>query len=244
MESADVLKAISRNGAGINNVDLQAAERLGIKVLSAPGANARGVAELALAHILNLARSVSYSDAALKSRSWDRRKGIELEGKTLGLVGCGNIGKKLAMFALAMDMNVLAFDPYPDTSFNPSPRFAHCELEELLANSDFISLHCPASDKPLIDEKQIAKMKDGVYLINTARAELLDEEAVRQALKDGKIAGISIDAFQIEPPQNWNLIENAQALATPHIGGFTQESVHRAMEMAIDNLIIELSDKR
>lgn len=241
LEAADTLKVISRNGAGINNVDLQAAKRLGIKVLSAPGANARGVAELALAHILNLARSVSFSDAALKSRNWERRKGVEVEGKTLGLVGCGNIGKKLATFTLALGMNVLAFDLYPDESFRPSPQFRHCGLDELLASSDFISLHCPASDKPLIDATQIAKMKDGVYLINTARAELLDEDAVKQSLKDGKIAGISIDAFVSEPPQNWSLIESSHALATPHIGGFTEESVHRAMEMAIDNLIVELS---
>lgn len=241
LETADSLKVISRNGAGVNNVDLKAAHRLGIKVLNAPGANARGVAELALAHILNLARSVSFSDAILKSRNWERQKGVELQDKTLGLVGCGNIGKKLVTFALAMDMNVLAFDPFKDESFKPSSRFCYCELDKLFTHSDFISLHCPASDKPLIDETQIAKMKDGVYLINTARAELFDEDAVKRSLKSGKIAGISIDAFESEPPQNWSLVENPHALATPHIGGFTQESVHRAMKMAIDNLINELS---
>lgn len=244
LKAADTLKVISRNGAGVNNVDLQAAKRLGITVLNAPGANARGVAELALAHILNLARSISFSDAALKNHSWERQKGIEVEGKTLGLVGCGNIGKKLAIFALALEMDVLAFDPYLDESFKPSPRFRHCDLDELLSNSDFISLHCPAADQPLINESQIAKMKDGVYLINTARAELVDEDAVKQSLKEGKIAGISIDAFTSEPPRNWSLVEDTHALATPHIGGFTQESIHRAMKMAIDNLIVELSDHR
>jgi len=245
LDSAAELKVISRNGTGVDAVDLEAAERNGIKVCRAQGANARGVAELTFAHILTAIRSIAFSNAEMKKGAWTRRKGIELEGKTLGLVGCGKVGQQVAAFAIAFGMKVMAFDPYPDTGFSISGEFQYCSLEELLSGADIISLHCPANPagRPFVDKALIDLMKDGVYIINTARGSLLDEEAVLEALESGKIAGVTIDAFESEPPQDWRLAQNSRVTATPHIGGFTEESITRAMSVAVGNLLSELAHK-
>lgn len=242
LASAKNLKAISRNGVGINNIDLEAAKRQNIKILITPGANARGVAELAFAHILSAVRSIPYSDNHLKNQDWQRRKGIELQGRTLGLIGCGAIGKIVVMLALGFDMKVIAYDPFRDLGFKPSDHFSYGQFEEVLSNSDILSLHCPANKDgtALINEDAISKMRKGVYIVNTARAELLDEKAVLKALDSGKIVGLTIDAFRNEPPKDWELIKHRNVIATPHIGGFTEESVDRAVAMAVDNLIYEL----
>jgi D-3-phosphoglycerate dehydrogenase len=242
LESAKGLKAISRNGVGSNAIDKQAAERLGVKILITPGANARGVAELAFGHILSAVRSIPFCDSAIKNEDWQRKKGIELDGRTLGLVGCGNIGKFVAKFALGFDMKVLAYDPYKDENFKPSDDFNYCSFDELISQSDVISLHCPPSEDgtTLIDAKTINDMKDGVYIINTARAELLDDNAILKALDSGKIAALTLDVFSPEPPENWQLAKHPNVVATAHVGGFTNESVDRAVGMAVDNLINEL----
>lgn len=242
LESVKNLKAISRNGVGTNNIDKEVAEKLGIKILITPGANARGVAELAFGHVLSVLRSIPFCDSAIKQQDWKRIKGIELEGKTLGLIGCGNIGKYVAEFALSFDMKVLAYDPFKDESFKPSDDFKYCLFHELIEQSDIISLHCPPKNdgSALIDGTVISKMKDGVYIINTARAELLDDDAVLKALDSGKIAGLALDVFSPEPPVDWKLANHSNVVATAHIGGFTKESVDRAVSMAVDNLINEL----
>ncbi len=242
LKSAKTLKVISRNGVGVSNIDQKAADRLGIKVLVTPGANARGVAELTMGLILALARSIPFGDAALKSRKWSRKKGSELEGKTLGLIGCGQIGRRVTKLALAFEMQVLAFDPYKDEQFRPSELFAYRPFDEVIAAADIISLHCPPKDdkSPLIDQPVISKMKKGVYLINTARAELLDENAILNALNSGIVAGLAIDVYLSEPPTDWRLVEHPNVTATAHIGGFTDESVDRAVSMAVENLISAL----
>ncbi len=239
LDAATDLKAISRNGTGADSVDLEAAERNGIKVCRAIGANARGVAELAFGHILAAVRSIPFSDAAMKKQDWQRRKGIELENRTLGLVGCGKIGQLVAKFAAGFDMKVLAYDPYPSADFNPTGDFVYVELDEVLAKSDFLSLHCPANSDgtPLIGIEAVSKLKEGVYIVNTARGTLLDTDAIVAALDNGKIAGVTLDAFEPEPPTDWRLAEHQSVVATPHIGGFTSESVHRAMSVAVDNLM-------
>ncbi len=239
LDSATDLKVISRNGTGVDSIDLDAAGRNGITVCRAAGANARGVAELAFGLILALVRSVPFSDLAMKQQKWERRKGIEVAGRTLGLVGCGAIGTSVARFALAFDMDVLAYDPYPAREFQPGDRFRLVGMEELQANSDIISLHCPpaADGKPLVNEAAIAHMKDGVYLINTARGGLIDSEAALAALAGGKISGIGVDAYENEPPTEWQLVQDPRVIATPHIGGYTQESVDRAVTVAVDQLL-------
>lgn len=240
--AAGTLKAIARNGVGIDNVDLDAARRLGIRVLPAAGANSRGVAELTIALILALARAIPFSDAHLKARDWQRREGVELEGKTLGLIGCGRIGAQVARMARGLGMTVLACDPYPPPALPEGMRLT--SLDEVLATSDFLSLHCPAAaeGKPLIDSRALGNTKRGAYLINTARASLLDAGAVVAALDDGRLAGLAIDVFENEPPGDDPLALHPKVIATPHIGGYTRESVDRAVGAAVENLLQALSD--
>jgi phosphoglycerate dehydrogenase-like enzyme len=243
LDAASGLRVVSRNGTGVDSIDLAAAERNGIAVCRAAGANARGVAELTFGLILSLVRSIAFSDAAMKTRRWVRREGIELEGRTLGIIGCGAVGKCVARFALGFDMHVLACDPFPDHSFRPGARFSYVRMKELLARSDIISLHCPptADGKPLVDATMIARMIDGVYLVNTARGSLLDQDAALAALTTGKLSGIGIDAFEPEPPGDWRLTQDPRVIATPHIGGYTAESIDRAMSVAVDNLLHALA---
>ena len=153
MEIVDDLKVISRNGTGINTIDLQAAMRLDIEILRAEGANARGVAELTLGVILSLTRSIPFSDANLKHERWERRKGLELQGRTLGLIGCGKIGQLVCQLALAFGMQVIAYDAFPDRKFSPGPGFRFVDLEEVLAKSEIISFHCPeqSNGRPILD---------------------------------------------------------------------------------------------
>lgn len=244
LDSASDLKVISRNGTGVDSVDTDAAARNGITVCRAAGANARGVAELAFGLVMALIRSVPFSDLAMKQQRWERRKGIEMAGRTLGLVGCGAIGKSVAKFALAFDMDVQAFDPYPDSTFQPGHRFRFVDMEELLAGSDVISLHCPlpADGKPLVDQSTIARMKHGVYLVNTARGGLIDADAAVASLASGKVSGIGVDAHEVEPPTDWRLVQDPRVIATPHIGGFTEESVDRAVTVAVDQLLSVLAE--
>lgn len=234
LDAADSLKAISRNGVGIDNVDLKAAEAKGIAVLPALGANARGVAELAIGAMFALARALPVTDAALKRQQWTRAKGIELAGRTLGLVGYGRIGQEVAGMAAGVGMKVVAFDPVTKVSAPAESR----SLDQVLAESDVVSLHCPSQGgKPLIDAAALAKMRKGAILINTARADLLDDAAVVAALDSGKLHGVAVDVFKPEPPDDWTLARHPKTLATPHIGGFTDESVARATSVAVDNLL-------
>jgi D-3-phosphoglycerate dehydrogenase len=194
------------------------------------------VAELAIALMLSLLRSIPWSDGQLKRQAWNRRQGLEVAGRTLGLVGCGSIGRIVVQLAAGLGMEAMAFRRHPDPSFAP-PRFHWVTLEELYAGSHVISLHCPAGARPVIDREAIANMKKGVYLVNTARAEVVDEQAVLEALEAGKIAGYATDVFPQEPPKDWRLAGHERVIATPHIGGFTEESVRRATEDAVQNLL-------
>jgi phosphoglycerate dehydrogenase-like enzyme len=239
LEAATELRVISRNGTGVDNIDAEAARARGIAVCRAEGANARGVAELTFALMLALARSIPFCDRSLKNGGWERPTGVELSGKTLGLVGCGRIGRLVAGFGLAFDMEVLAYDPAPDSTFAPSPRFRYAGLDDILCRADVLSLHAPpAKDgRPLIDRKVLQRMKRGAYLINTARGGLMDNEAVLAALETGQLAGVALDAFDPEPPSDLRLVSHARVIATPHAGGLTHESVDRAVEGAVNNLL-------
>ena len=241
LSCADALKVISRNGVGVDNIELEVAERLGIKVCTALGVNSRGVAELTVACMLALARSIPRVDAHLKTRTWQRLRGIELAGRTVGLVGLGAIGTTVAGLAWGLGMRVVAYDPFANRSFEPNGPFAFVELDELLAQSDVVSLHCPsARGEALIDRRAIGRMKDGAYLINTARADLVDGRALLESLDAGKLAGAAIDVFEAEPPDDWSLAEHPKVIATAHVGGYTDESVGRATQAAVENLLANL----
>ena len=239
LEAAKGLKVISRNGSGIDNIDLEAAKKAGIEICRTEGANAKGVAELTIGSMFALARFLPFHDAGMKDEKWERRKGVELEGKTLGLIGCGQIGKETAIRALGVGMQVKAFRRNPDRSFAPSDKFSWISLEELLKTADVISLHRPANPDgtPVVDAEIIAQMKKGVLLINTARASLIDEAAVLEALEDGRIGGVATDVYVKEPPEDYGLVKHDRVIATPHLGGFTKESVDRATTEAVKNII-------
>jgi phosphoglycerate dehydrogenase-like enzyme len=232
------LRVISRNGTGVDNIDLEAAGKKQIQICRTAGANAQGVAELTLALLLALVRSIPFSDAGLKKTRWQRSKGIELKGRVLGLVGCGEIGKRTARMAVGMGMQVVAYDFLPDPSLRLN-NFAYVDLADLYRRADFISLHCPAAanGEPIIGAGEIRKMKKGVFLINTARASLLDHDAVLAGLESGNIAGLALDVFDVEPPDDYRLVQDERVIATPHIGGYTYESVTRATVQAVENLI-------
>jgi phosphoglycerate dehydrogenase-like enzyme len=242
LETVQGLRVISRNGTGADNIDLEAARRLNITVCVARGANANGVAELTIALIFALVRAIPFSDAKMKCEQWERREGIELAGRTLGLIGCGAIGRTVAMLGSAIGLRVVAFDPRLDLSFAPA-NFCWVSLDEVYGRSDVVSLHCPApaDGKPIINRGAIAKMKKGVYLVNTARAALLDEDAVLEALASGQIAGAAVDVFAKEPPEDYRLVQHHRVIATPHVGGYTSESVLRATQEAVDNILKNLN---
>jgi phosphoglycerate dehydrogenase-like enzyme len=242
LEAAKDLKVISRNGTGIDNVDLASAERLKIKVCRTEGANARGVAELTVGLLLGLVRHVAYHDAKMKAKQWERRKGLEVENRTLGLVGCGKIGEEVARMALGLGMKVIAYRRSPDLSFAPSPKFKWVSMEELLKTSDVVSLHRPGSPggEAVIDGAAISNMKKGVFIVNTARASLLDEAAVLEGLASGRIGGVAVDVYAEEPPKKHDLVQHERVIATPHLGGFTDESVDRATTEAVENLIANM----
>jgi phosphoglycerate dehydrogenase-like enzyme len=239
LEAAGDLKVISRNGSGIDNIDLDAAKGLGITICRTEGANAKGVAELTIGLMFSLARFIPFHDARMKAETWERRKGLELEGRTLGLVGCGQIGKETAMRALGIGMKVHAYRRNPDRTFAPSDQFSWVTQEELLESSDVISLHRPANPDgtPVVTGAMISAMKKGVLLINTARASLLDERAVLEALDSGHIGGAATDVYVKEPPEDFSLVGHDRVIATPHLGGFTKESVDRATTEAVQNII-------
>jgi phosphoglycerate dehydrogenase-like enzyme len=239
LETALDLKVISRNGTGIDNIDIQAARRLEIEIMRAEGANARGVAELTLGVILGLIRSIPFSDAGIKRGSWQRRKGLELQGRTLGLIGCGKIGQLVARLALAFGMDLLAYDAFPDQRFNPGPGFRFTSLAEVLANSDIITFHCPeqADGRAILDSERMRRLKPGVVIVNTARASLINETAILKALQEGRVAGLALDVYDCEPPAPSALLSDERVIATPHIGGYTSESVSRATLAAVENLL-------
>ncbi len=240
LKAAKNLKIISRNGVGIDNIDLQAAERLGIKVKIAAASNAQGVAELAMGLIFSSIRLIPICNSFMKKGEWHREKGIELEGKILGIVGCGNIGKRVIKMALGIGMKVIGYDLYPDKSFNPGKNFKYTNIDEIYEKAVIISLHSPPGKTPLINAKSITKMQEGVIIINTARAPLVEEKAILEALNQRKVAVYATDVYSREPPKLNELISHKYTICTPHIGGYTSESVDRAAEAAVDNIIKEL----
>jgi D-3-phosphoglycerate dehydrogenase len=239
LEAARGLRAISRNGTGVDNIDLAGAARLGIRVLRAEGANARGVAELAIGLILALLRQIPWSDARLKTGAWERRRGREIGGRTVGVVGCGRIGRLVAELALGLGARVVGHDAVPVQGFAPGPAFRYADLDTVLADADVLTLHCPAlaAGRPLLDAAALARVKAGAVLVNTARASLVDEGAVLAALDEGRLGGFATDVFPEEPPVSTRLVSHPRVIATPHLGGFTDESVALATRVAVENLL-------
>ena len=246
LTSASKLRAISRNGTGTDNIDAASAASRGIAVLRADGANARGVAELTFALIFALVRDLSQNDAALKRDQWVRRQGIELEGRTLGLIGCGRVGRIVAGIAGTLGMEVIASDPLAEGKYYPGEFFRFVPTNEVFRGAEILSLHCPPSPdgRPILDRDALASSRRGVFVVNTARFDLIDPAAMLGALDSGHVAGLGLDVFAEEPPKDTTLARHSRGIATSHLGGFTQESVDRAMDAAVDNLLRALAAPR
>jgi len=232
------LKLIIRGGVGVDNIDVKYAEDAGIAVRNTPRASSESVAELAMAHMFACSRYVSIAGHSMREGKWEKKaygKGIELSGKTLGIIGFGRIGQKLGAMAKAMGMNVIAFDIFHVPGIEEQMGMKYVEMDELFAQADFISLHTPAIDgKPLINAETIAKMKDGVVFVNTSRGNNVDEAALLDALNSGKIRGAGLDVFAEEPTANAELYSHPNVSCTPHIGAATVEAQKRIGAEIVD----------
>jgi len=224
LQSAPHLKVVSRYGVGVDNVDLEAARELGIVVTNTPGANSVSVAELALGLMLALARQIPEAADAVRQGKWPRLSGVSLEGKTVGILGLGAIGKQLARRLAGFDCRILAFDPYCDTEFASANGVTLASIEDVCSGADFLSLHLPLlpDTRGLVNASFISKMKKGAYLINTSRGEVVYEPDLLTALQSGYLRGAGLDAFTVEPPDPTNpLLHLPQVIATPHLGAQT-----------------------
>jgi len=244
IDAAANLKLIVRAGVGLDNIDVEYAKNKGIEVRNTPAASSNSVAELALGHLISLARYISRGTVSVRSGKWEKKalKGIEIHGKTLGIVGIGRIGQSLAKKATALGMKVVAYDKFVDKS--PLPEIVEMvPFDQLLADSDFISLHIPFDPKvgATIGKPEIEKMKDGVRILNCARGGVIDEAALAEALASGKVGGAALDVFATEPPASDNpLLAQENVSFTPHIGASTVEAQARVGAEAA-SIVIEFA---
>lgn len=231
------LKVVSKHGVGVDNIDLKAAQKYGVVVANAPGTNSVSVAEMAFTLILTLARQLPYFFEQVKKKDWGAtRFGLELEGKIIGIVGFGRIGKTVGQFANAFGMKVLFFDPFIS---NDVSSYQKVTLEQLFREADFITLHAPLSDetREMVNDKLLALMKKEAYLVNTARGELINEDALYRSLKENRIAGAALDVFTHEPPFESPLFSLPNVIATPHISSHTREANLKMGNIAAENII-------
>lgn len=245
ISSCPNLKVISRYGAGYDRVDIAAAKAKGIPVTNTPGVNAEAVGELAFSLILSLARRIPYLNQSTRSGGWVRSTGMELKGKTIGIMGLGAIGKVVARCAGGFEMNVLAYDPYVDKAYCAEHKIRVCTFDEVIEEADVISLHLPLTDstRHLINSDTIARMKSSAILINTSRGGIIDEDAAYYALKESRLGGLGLDAFEIEPPTESKLFELDNVVVTPHTGAHTKEATENMAYGSIKNLVDVLSGK-
>jgi D-3-phosphoglycerate dehydrogenase / 2-oxoglutarate reductase len=234
---AGPLRVVVKYGSGMDNIDLDAAESLGVRVSSTPGANARSVAELAVGLLLSLARNVVAHDRGVRGGVWQRSTGIELAGKRLGIVGYGAIGREVARIAQGLDMEVVAHDPLvEDADVTLVP------LAEVFATSDAVSLHVPltAETRGMVGAGELAAMKPTAFLLNTARGGLVDEDALAEALRTGRIAGAALDGFADEPLGDSPLRDLDNVVLSPHAGAATLDAIRRTATRAVDQLLRDL----
>ena len=242
--AATRLEVIGRAGAGVDTIDVDAATERGIIVMNTPGGNTTAVAEHTLALVLALARRLPVADASLKAGRWEKNRlqGVELLGKTLGILGLGRIGSEVARRALGFRMQVLAYDPYLTREAAERLGVESVELDELLSRSDFITIHTPLTGdtRHLIGEAELARMKPGVRLINCARGGIIDEAALARALASGQVGGAGIDVFETEPPPaDHPLLRFEQVVLTPHLGAATDEA-QSAVALAIADQVADV----
>lgn len=231
------LKVIVRGGVGLDTIDADYARSKGITVMNTPKASSASVAELAIGYMFMLARSLYKASSTMKAEKWEKKafEGDEIGGKTLGLIGIGNIGKEVAKRASALGMTVLAYDPY----VKEAEGVKLVTLDEVLAQADYISLHLPKTKESadMIGAAQFGKMKTGVRIVNCARGGIINEQALYEALTSGKVAGVALDVFGEEPPTDWKLTKLENVICSPHIGAATKEAQGRVGAEVAEKLI-------
>jgi len=237
LRSPGRLKVIGRAGTGVDNIDLAAATRAGVVVMNAPGANSIAAAELTLAHLLAVARHLPQANASLREGRWERKRfqGVELFGKTLGIVGLGRIGREVARRAGAFGMRIVGHDPFVNADQASAMEIRWLALDALLSDADFVTLHLPhvPDTHHLIDTARLRAMKSTACLLNCARGGLVDESALLDALNSERIAAAGLDVFEDEPPGDSALLDHPRVVATPHLGASTREAQQRVgMEIA------------
>ena len=240
IEACPHLKLIVRGGVGLDTIDVEYARSKGIVVRNTPLASAASVAELAIGYLFMLSRSLYKATASMKAEKWDKKafEGDEVAGKTLGIIGLGNIGVETARRAALLGMSVIAYDPTTE----PRDGVRLVSFDELLTTADYISLHIPRTKRSanLLDAEQFAKMKPGVRIINCARGGIINEEALYDALISGKVAGVALDVFAEEPPTDWKLLKLDNVIGSPHIGASTREAQTR-IGAEVAQIVIEFA---
>lgn len=239
IEAARNLKLIVRGGVGLDNIDVEYAQAKGIEVMNTPAASTNAVAELTIGYLLALARHLPQATASLRAGKWEKKKfsGSEIAGKTLGLIGYGRIGWLVAKKALALGMEIVAYDPYVTDPKGLEMEFV--SLEELLNRADYISLHLLLTEETrnLIDKSQFEMMKDGVRIINCARGGTINEDALYEAIRSGKVKGAALDVYAEEPAKDNKLFELDEVIGSPHIGAETVEAQHRVSVEVAEKVI-------
>ncbi len=248
IEAAVKLKVIGRAGVGLDNVDLQAAARRNIRVVNTPDANTVSAAEHTFAMMLAMARQIPQARLSLQEGKWERNRflGVELCGKTLGIVGFGRIGTNVALKALAFGMKVVAFDPFIDPALMTDRGVETLPFAELIKRSDFITVHAPLTDEThgMFGIKEMECMRNGVRIVNCARGGIFDEEALYQALRNGKIAAAALDVFETEPPHQHPLLTLENVVAVPHLGAATQEAREKVGIQVAEQVVKALREFR
>ncbi|GAB4137103.1 MAG: phosphoglycerate dehydrogenase [Ignavibacteriales bacterium] len=241
LASADRLELIGKAGTLLNNIEIDEATKRGIAVMNTPGGNTISAVELTLAFMLSLSRKITSADKLMKEGRWERKQlfGIELSGKTLGIVGLGNIGKEVAKRALAFEMNVIAYDPFVSKIIAYELGVELVGLDELYRRSDFISLHAPLNEntKHLISKNSLDKCKNGVRIINCAAGEIINESDLLDAIQSGKVAGAGLDVFENEPPENPELINHSNVICTPHLGASTEDAQEKISRQIAEQVV-------
>ncbi len=240
------LKVIGRAGVGLESIDVEVAEKRGLKVLNTPEAPAQAVAELTFGLILSLARCIPQADRAMKDRKWIKGElmGWELIGKTLGTIGLGKIGERVARFARVFGMHILITKrTTPDPSVLKELEAEFVPLDDLLSRSDVVTIHVPFTyqTRHMIDERALSIIKKGAYLINTSRGPIVDEKALFKSLQSGRLSGAALDVYEIEPPTDWSLMQLPSVICTPHIGAQTREAQRLASVLLAEKIISSFS---
>lgn len=238
MKKAKKLKIIAKHGAGLDNIDLEAAKDMGIKVTNTPGTNSNAVADVAFGLIIDSARKISKGAKDVKAGNWERIIGVDVYGKTLGLVGFGAIAKNVAKRAKGFDMKVYAYDPFIKEAGKEYEYVKLATFEEVIKKADFLSVHVPLNDKTknLINKEVMLKMKKGSYIINTSRGGTVNEAHLYEMIKDGQIAGAGLDVTEKEPPDKSPLLTLDNVTITPHIGMYSIEAINAVSTICAHNV--------